>query len=741
VETLFASVAVARPLRGEFTYLVPSDMVPILRPGARVLVPFGRGTSLGFFLSFTKAVPAQKLKAITKVLELIPALSSDVVELARFAAAHYRAPLGETLKAALPPGLTQATAGKTAVAKMIQSVHLLVEPTHAVLRGPIQEAIVSYLVAVGKSATRDELRQAIPGAGPAIKKLAERGILGLVEHASPLVRHAGLEAPRPLQLTPEQHAALQQLTPLLNAKQYAPVLLHGVTGSGKTEVYLRLVEQAVADGRGALILVPEIALTPQLVGRFQSRFGEAVAVLHSALRDSERLLAWQQLRSGGLKIAVGVRSAIWAPVENLGLIVVDEEHDPSFKQDEKLRYHARDLSVVRAQKAQCLLVLGSATPSLESLDNAQRGRYQKIELLKRVAGRPMPKIGLIDLRLHRPRTEGAGELPMLSAPLREAMQQTLERKQQIILFLNRRGHSTLVVCEVCGENLKCSSCDVCLTHHLSSRRLECHYCGRAQPVPERCPSCTGPLQKLGVGTEKIEAEVKQVFPDARTARLDRDAVGNAEKLTSLLASFARREIDVMVGTQMVSKGHDFPGVTLVAVVLADTSLALPDFRASERTFHMLTQVAGRAGRGEDAGRVLVQTYHPEALPIARMLAHDYASFSNEELKRRKNLFWPPAARMVGIRIEGSQPAATEKAARDLAAAAQRHLGLPQYGVRLLGPAKAPIAKIKDQTRWQLILKAPSHAAMARPLEAIELLAQGLPRSIRVVVDVDPGAMM
>jgi primosomal protein N' (replication factor Y) (superfamily II helicase) len=743
VEKRFALVAVARPLRGEFTYEAPDELVNQLVPGVRIQVPFGRGTALGFFLAFTTQAPSQQTKPITKILDARPALSLDVIELARFAATHYRSSLGETLKSALPPGMTAATEEVGAKLKTIQHVTLAAGVTSALFqRAPIQEAVVSYLVAVGGTATLDELKHAIPGSGSVVKKLNEKKYVAIHETQSPLVISAGLEQTRHEHLTAEQQVAVEQLTQMLMKQTYAPVLLQGVTGSGKTEVYLRLVERAVKESRGALILVPEIALTPQLLGRFQSRFGTAVAVLHSALKDSERLLAWQRLRSGELKIAVGVRSAIWAPVENLGLIVVDEEHDPSFKQDEKLRYNARDLAVVRAQKANCLVVLGSATPSLESLENANRGRYQKIEMKHRVAGRAMPSISLIDMRVHRPRVEaGQTELPMLSVPLREAISNTLAKKQQVILFLNRRGHSTLTVCEVCGENIKCKNCDVCLTHHLSTRRLECHYCALSMPVPRVCPSCSGPLLQLGVGTEKIEAEVQSVFPTARTARLDRDAVTTAEKLTALLSSFARREIDVLVGTQMVAKGHDFPGVTLVAVVMADTSLSMPDFRASERTFHLLTQVAGRAGRGEDAGHVMVQTYNPEAVPIARMLAHDYENFSIEELARRKNLFWPPVARMVGIRIEGSHALQTERAAKQLAQAATRALPPPQYGVRLLGPAPAPIARIKGLTRWQIILKAPTHAALTHPLDAIDALAKTLPSSVRVIVDVDPGAMM
>jgi primosomal protein N' (replication factor Y) len=430
-------------------------------------------------------------------------------------------------------------------------------------------------------------------------------------------------------------------------------------------------------------------------------------------------------------------------VKDLGLIVVDEEHDPSFKQEDKLRYQARDLAVVRGQKEGALVVLGSATPSLETLENARKGRYGVARLTKRVDDRPMPTVELVDLRLERPRTEeNAGTEPdVLSPPLRAAMQKTLDAGQQVILFLNRRGHSTFLTCEVCGVAVKCKDCDVCMTLHLSTRSLQCHYCGARTAVPKTCPECTGPLLQLGVGTERIEAEVAAAFPRARVARLDRDAVSSNEKLTDLLAAFARREIDVLVGTQMVAKGHDFPGVTLVCVVLADNALAIPDFRAAERTFHLLTQVAGRAGRGKDPGRVLVQSYNPEAAPIAAVLKEDFDGFAKLELERRVALAWPPSTRLASVRVEGPVPELTARVAKQLGNVLARALPPASHGVRLLGPAPAPITRIKGATRWQLVLKGPSHAAMKRPLDALEAALAEVPKSIRVVIDVDPGAML
>ncbi len=742
-----ALIAVGRPVRGEFTYAVPPALRGTLEPGLRVRVPFGRGSALGFYLAPAGTPPpevAAKLRPIDQVLDATPALTPDVVELVRFAAAHYRYPLGEALRSALPPSLAKADEEKAARRDVLRSA--VVEPSadlDALVRAPAQHATLSYLLAVGGRASVEEVAHAIPGARETLRKLEARGFVRVEEEAVLKGVSEGLRQSRPERLTPEQHDAVTALSAALARREFAPVLLHGVTGSGKTEVYLRLVEEAVAQGRGALILVPEIALTPQLVGRFRSRFGQAVAVLHSALKDRERLLAWQQLRAGEVRIAVGVRSAIWAPVQSLGVVVVDEEHDPSFKQEDKLRYQARDLAVVRGRQAGALVILGSATPSFETWENARRGRYSLITLARRVDDRPMPEVGLVDLRVERPKTveARAEEPPVLSPTLREAIGQTLEKQQQVIVFLNRRGHSTFLVCEVCGQALKCRDCDVCLTHHLSSRRVQCHYCGSAHPVPEHCPECRGPLLKLGVGTERIEAEVAQAFPHARVARLDRDAASSAEKLTELLASFARRELDVLVGTQMVAKGHDFPGVTLVCVALADSALALPDFRAAERTFHLLTQVAGRAGRGKDPGRVLVQSYNPEASPIACMLRGDFHGFSEGELKRRRALHWPPYARMAALRIEGTSPDLTARVAQRLAAAMAKKLPPASRGVRLLGPAPAPISRIKGKTRWQLVVKGPSHADLAGPLDEVERLLPDVPRGVSVVIDVDPSAML
>jgi len=735
-----ASVAVGRPVAGPFTYLVPAELEGRLVPGQRVLVPFGRGQALGFYLGPAAPPAAAVLKPIGRLLESEPALPEDVFRLIAFAAAHYRYPLGEALRAALPPGLARPAEDRPARPEVVETAVATPAAAGATLaRAPAQAAALSYVLAVGGRADLDELARAVPGARDAVRRLSAKGLLH-VESAEVVPSAAdGLGQGRPAQLTEEQAVAVEAIGRALDAGAFQPFLLHGVTGSGKTEVYLRAVEHALERGRGALVLVPEIALTPQLVGRFRSRFGHRISLLHSGLREAERRWHWQALRRGDVRLAVGVRSAIFAPVASLGLLVVDEEHDASYKQEEKLRYQARDLAVVRARDAGAVVVLGSATPSLESYQNARRGRYRLLTLSARIDDRPMPEVQRVDLR-HR-RTTSGERPPVLGPASTAALEQTLARGQQAILFLNRRGHSTSLVCDACGQVVSCDQCDVALTLHLHPPRVQCHYCGASRSVPVACPACGGVLVQLGTGTERVEAEVAELCPGARVARLDRDAAGTGERLTQILAGFARGEHDVLVGTQMVAKGHDFPGVTLVCVVSADTGMLLPDFRAAERTFQLLTQVAGRAGRGRDAGRVLVQTYNPEAEPVARAAAHDFEGFATRELEWRRALAYPPFARLAAIRLEGKDPARTAASARTLAHALARRLPPPASGVRLLGPAPAPLARLRGWTRWQLLLKAPQHRVLRPVLDEAERAIGLLPSGVRGVLDVDPGAML
>jgi primosomal protein N' (replication factor Y) len=738
-----ASVAVGRPVKGPFTYLVPPDLEGRLQRGQRILVPFGRGRALGFYLGPGRPPEGGGvLKPVSALLEDTPALPEDVLALVEFAATYYRHPLGEALRAALPPGLADPSRGPEPSPEVVSTVVVLGAPSvDALRRAPAQAATLGYLLAVGGRAELDELGRAVPGARAAVQRLVARGWVQVEERAVEPTVAEGLGQVRPERLTEAQAAALAELEGALDAGGFQPFLLQGVTGSGKTEVYLRAAEHALARGGGALVLVPEIALTPQLVGRFRSRFGSAVAVLHSGLRDRERLLHWKGLRSGAVRLAVGVRSAVFAPVQDSRLPRRRRGARPLLQAGREAPVPGTGPGRRPRQAAGATVVLGSATPSLETLENARRGRYRHLRLPARVDDRPMPRVELVDLRRVRPRPTGAPEqAPALSPPLVDALGEALGRgsrpsSSSIAADTRRRWCARPV------GGVPCSRCDVSLTFHLRARNLQCHYCGESRLLPERCPACGGSLVPVGAGTERIEAEVAERFPRARVARLDRDAATTAERLTDLLSRFARGELDVLVGTQMVAKGHDFPGVTLVCVVSADTGLLLPDFRAAERTFQLVTQVSGRAGRGEEPGRVLVQTWNPEADAVARVPAHDYDGFAEHELAWREALAWPPFSRLVAVRIEGADAGETAAVARKLGDRVAVLLPGPETGVRLLGPAPAPLPRLRGKSRWQLLLKAPRHPLLGPVLDQLERDLEVLPAAVRVVLDVDPGAML
>ncbi|HET8538825.1 MAG TPA: primosomal protein N' [Anaeromyxobacter sp.] len=735
---MLVDVAVAAAVRGVFTYRVPSALADDVKLGARVAVPFGKSRrATGYVVGFpTLAPPGFELRDVVEVLDELPPFTPKLVELIRWAEEYYLAPAGELLRAALPPGLNTRRGTQAPARRGVEYAEADAGAAAAVAalgRARAQRAVLEYLLARGRIPV-EELRAAFPRGRGALGALVRRG-LARVDTETRVARAGVLPASGAAHaLTPAQAAALAEIEGAFGA--FAPFLLHGITGSGKTEVYLHAIARARAAGKGALVLVPEIALTPQLAGRFRARFGDEVALLHSGLSDAERHAEWIRLRRGDARICVGVRSAIFAPVQDLGVIVVDEEHEGSFKQDDGPAYHARDLAVVRGKLEDAVVILGSATPSLETLENARRGRYRRLELPARIDDRPLPDVELVDLR--RLRRPGASLAPALVSPrLAAAIEETVAAGQQAILFLNRRGYETLVVCEACGAEARCTDCSVALTHHARRGILLCHTCGRTERMDGRCPLCGGTRLGVGVGTEQVEDAVSALVPRARVARLDRDAVSSAGDTAAVLARFARREIDVLVGTQMVTKGHDFPGVTLVGVVLADTALALPDFRASERTFQLLTQVAGRAGRGAEAGRVLVQTFNPGVRAVACAARHDYAAFAEGELEERRRLGWPPFARLLAVRVEGSESGAR------LAADALAHAARPALrgDVAMLGPAPAAIERIRGRTRWHLLFRAPTPQALFRVHGATTVVARQPPGGATVRFDMDPYSMM
>jgi primosomal protein N' (replication factor Y) len=735
---VLVEVAVAAAVRGTFTYRVPPALAGEVHLGQRVAVPFGRSRrATGYVVGFPASPPrGLALREVVEVLDRFPPFTPPLVELIRWAEEYYLVPPGELLRAALPPGMNARGGAQGPARRGVEyasAVAGAAEALAALGRAPARRAVLEYLLARGRIPL-EELRRAFPRGRPALGALARRGLV-LLERETPVAR-GGLLASggAPPALTAQQQAALAAIEAASGS--FATFLLHGVTGSGKTEVYLHAIARARAAGRGALVLVPEIALTPQLAGRFRARFGDDVALLHSGLSGAERHAEWLRLRSGEARICVGVRSAVFAPVQDLAIVVVDEEHEGSFKQEEGPAYHARDLAVVRGKLEGAVVILGSATPSLETLENARRGRYRTLGLPRRIDDRPLPPVEVVDLR--RLRKPGVDLAPgLLSPTLVDALGATVAAGRQAILFLNRRGYETLVLCEACGEEARCSQCAVALTHHARRGILLCHACGRAERADAPCPSCGGARMGVGVGTEQVEEAVRARLPGARVARLDRDTVANAGDTAAILARFARRELDVLVGTQMVTKGHDFPGVTLVGVVLADTALALPDFRAGERTFQLLTQVAGRAGRGAEAGRVVVQTFNPAARAVARAALHDYASFAAEELEDRRRRGWPPFGRLLAVRVEGSE-AGAPRAAEALARAARPAL---RGGVSLLGPAPAAIERLRGRTRWHLLFRAAEPQPLFRIHAALAPLAARPPGGAQVRFDMDPYSMM
>ena len=581
------------------------------------------------------------------------------------------------------------------------------------------------------------LRSRVAGAAAAVKRLQQAGVVEVL-HAEDLRRVVPAAAPQaapPPVLNDAQARALERIEASLADPDGTPILLHGVTGSGKTEVYMRAIAAVLQQGRSAIVLVPEIALTAQLVQRFAARFASALAVLHSGLSGGERFDEWRRLARGDVRIAIGTRSAVFAPTPDLGLIVVDEEHDASYKQEEAPRYHARDVAVVRARRSGAAVILGSATPAVESYHNARQGKYRLVSLPCRVDDRSLPAITLVDQREH-----GAPDERVVSGPLREAIAACLERREQSLILINRRGFAAYLQCCDCGSVSYCDHCSVALTYHRGRHRLRCHYCGFSQAVPTLCATCESTaLRAQGLGTQQVESVLGALFPAARLARMDRDSTRAKGAHQRILQALEKGDIDILVGTQMIAKGHDYPNITLVGVVSADASLSIPDFRAPERLLQLLTQVAGRAGRGAGAGHVLMQTYRPEHESLAFAREHDFAGFFEHETARRRDLMYPPYARLARLIIESPKADEGEAASRRIGQILQRQVPA-RSDVDIMGPAEAPITRLHDRYRWHLLVKSASSRALHQCLAAALKEARrqkAVPRPTRVSVDIDP----
>ncbi|MGM0681525.1 MAG: replication restart helicase PriA, partial [Thermodesulfobacteriota bacterium] len=604
------------------------------------------------------------------------------------------------------------------------------------------EAISSFPGYREKGIPRKDLNKIYRGAGQALKGLDRKGIIRLQKKRvfrDPLGERPPCFA-RPEQLTDEQQQAMAEIIPTLKGRSFQAFLVHGVTGCGKTEIYLRAAEETLKQGRSVLVLVPEIILASQMTGHFLSSFGpDRLAVLHSGLSPGERLDQWQQIMEGRADIVIGARSAIFAPLTDCGLIIVDEEHDPAYKQEDKLRYQARDLAVLIASRSQALVLLGSATPSLTSYLNSERGKYRLLSLTKRIDNQQLPKVSIVDLRA----TRKAGEPPRLfSEELLKALRTNLEKEEQSIIFLNRRGYASFMLCLDCGNPVHCRRCNISLTLHKGQKILACHHCGYSVPSAIICPNCrSSRIREIGFGTERVEEELQNNFPEARIARLDRDTTARRDHLMTTLRKVRQQEIDILVGTQIISKGHHFPEITLVGVLWADAGLGLPDFKAGERTFQLLTQVTGRAGRGAKKGQVIIQTHQPGHYAIICAREHDYHKFYQTELEMRQRFKFPPYSRLACLTFAGKKEEKVKEAAAQTANLIKKEKNKENFS--LLGPVPCPLSRLKDRFRWQILLKSPNYKELHRIYEQLIASPPTLLRSkaISLTVDIDPENML
>lgn len=730
-----------------YTYEVPRNLAGKLVPGQWVRVPFGPRGLVGLYVGPAENAPeGVALKPIQGLLPEIPPIPEPLIALARWTADRYLSTFASALRLLLP-----AEARRQEVRTLtITRYRLLLEPDVAreIIAGvkgraPKQAGLLEYLLRHGGEAALPDLVKALgDGIRQPIRVALTKEWIAAGEDIKRRDPFGGeqVAATPPPTLTPEQAMALSSLEQELLAPPgfRQPVLIHGVTGSGKTELYLRSIAAVQEHGKQAICLVPEIALTPQMIQRFRSRFGKAVAVLHSALSAGEKFDEWQRIRRGEVSIVVGARSAVFAPFEKLGLIIIDEEHEHTYKQESPAPcYHAREVAEERARLEGALLVLGSATPSLESFHKASSGQYRLVTLQHRVEIRPMPAVDIVDMR-EELRT---GNRSIFSLALQQALDRTMAAGEQAILFLNRRGYNTFIMCRACGEAVQCKNCAVAMTYHLGDNHLACHYCDNTMRVPTICPNCQSKqIRHMGAGTERVEEELVKLYPRIRVARMDVDTTKRKGSHATILGAFGQRKYDVLVGTQMIAKGLDFPDVTLVGVVLADTSLNLPDFRAAERTFQLVTQVAGRAGRGLKPGRVLVQTYQPEHYSLLAAQQHDYDGFYSQEITLRKQLDYPPFAHLIHMVVSGEDEGKvieTSHAIADLIRAGR-------FSGQVLGPAPAPLAKLRGQHRHHLMLKGSDLHRMAREVRAAFAATGGRWRKgkdVKLSVDVGPMSIL
>mgnify|MGYP001825207042 CR=1 FL=1 len=749
----YCQIALPKPVFQTFSYRVPPRLRELAVPGVRVRVPFGRRREIGILQSIDDTPPERSVKEVLEVLDDGPVLAPALLHLCRWTADYYAAPPGLVYRAALPPGILgdaqPAGTGKLErqLIELGADAPTLLERDAAFGRARRQREAFETLEAIGGSASVAHMEKHYGYSRTVLAGLVDRGLARITLEAVARDPFAGTGADveLPQHLNAKQDEVLAGLVQRSRQPEPGVALLRGVTGSGKTVVYLRLIANVLERGRTAIVLVPEIALTPQTVQRFRAAFGDDVAVLHSALSAGERHDAWRALRAGERRVVIGTRSAIFAPVPEPGVIILDEEHDSSYKQSDTPRYHARALAAVRGREEGALVVLGSATPSLESWHNATEGRYALFELPERATPHPLPAVDVVDLREVRALALQAREAPesIVSPRLREGLATRLERGEQSILLLNRRGYSTFLQCPSCGKVWSCPSCNVSLTFHRARARLLCHHCGHEARVPGTCDGCgESELIFTGVGTEQVEKRVAELFPSARILRMDVDTTGSKGAHGRLLEQVRRGEVDILLGTQMIAKGLDFPGVTLVGVINADVGLNLPDFRAAERTFQLLAQVAGRAGRGGEPGEVLVQTARPHHPALRAALQHDYTAFAESELQDREAPGYPPHRRLVNLILSGPSEERVAEAAEQVSQSARELADRkPLSDMDVVGPAPCPIDRIRGRWRWHFLLKGSRPSDLGSTIRHLARQHGQLSGGLRLEVDRDPEALL
>jgi len=805
----YIEVAISLPVSGTYTYGVPKELLGRVFEGCRVLVSFGNRRVTGYILAVLDHSDQAKTKPILDILDDSPLFPKEMIPFFRWTADYYLHPLGLVIKTALPTGLSSyeytqvviTDAGKAALSDLeipslmrlilnrLQSGpcrrHLIeklakkripekvfkkmqasgwIEFQRQVVSGrtrPKTERIVRLIQPKVKPMTEPrekiivaladqgdlplaDLKKIVPTAATIVRGLVNAGALNIYERVVHRDPFSDTVLPdQPPTLTADQRAVLEKVIGVLK-KGFASFLLAGVTGSGKTEVYLRLAKQVLETDGQVLVLVPEIALISLIERRFRARFGDRVAVLHSRLSSGERYDQWRRIVDNKAPIVIGARSAVFAPLMRIGIIIVDEEHDTAFKQETGLRYNGRDLAVVRAKFGDAIVLLGSATPSVQTFFNTETEKSIRLVLPKRIEKRPMPDVSIFDLRL----TKGMrGAIRVISEPLHRAMRETLSQGKQVLLFLNRRGFAGNSVCLACGEPVRCRHCDITLTFHQAHQAYQCHYCGFSRPATIKCEVCgSSTIRALGIGTEKVEALTQTLFPEARICRMDRDTTTRKGSIKRMLKQVKDGDIDILIGTQMVAKGHDFPNITLVGIICADLSLDFPDFRAGERTFQLLAQVAGRAGRGDTPGRVILQTYNPDHFTIIAAKDQDYRRFYQREIPFRKTLKYPPFTCLVQLKISGRNKGKTREKAKKIGAAGHTlQTGRSEFSsaITILGPIEAPLTRISGRYRWQIFIKGLNTGVLhryVRQLSAIPSLRFN-DHQIRVAIDVDPYLMM